>query len=101
MTAEAHQSSLVPERVSVTEALSGAPDGPAPSYRPGGRGRLNGLLMTLPVGLVLLVAAVLRFWQLDRVGFNSDEAVYSGTAAAIAGNDVMRSMFPIFRAHPL
>jgi 4-amino-4-deoxy-L-arabinose transferase-like glycosyltransferase len=56
---------------------------------------------TLPVALVVGLAAVLRFWQLDRVGFNSDEAVYSGTAASLAGNDVMRSMFPVFRAHPL
>ena len=59
------------------------------------------LTMALPVSAVLAVATFLRFWQLDRIGFNSDEAVYSGTAASIAGNDVMRSMFPIFRAHPL
>ena len=59
------------------------------------------LSMALPVTAVLAVATFLRFWQLDRIGFNSDEAVYSGTAASIAGNDVMRSMFPIFRAHPL
>jgi hypothetical protein len=55
----------------------------------------------LPITVVLAVATFLRFWQLDRIGFNSDEAVYSGTAASLAGNDVMRSMFPIFRAHPL
>lgn len=55
----------------------------------------------LPVALVLGLAAFLRFWQLDRVGFNSDEAVYSGTAASLAGNDVLRGMFPVFRAHPL
>jgi uncharacterized membrane protein len=63
---------------------------------------LNGRLMTgTSVAAVLAVAAFLRFWQLDKVGFNSDEAVYSGTAASLAGNDVMRTMFPIFRAHPL
>ncbi|HEX8767922.1 MAG TPA: glycosyltransferase family 39 protein, partial [Jatrophihabitans sp.] len=56
---------------------------------------------TLPVVLIVVLAAFLRFWQLDRVGFNSDEAVYSGTAAALAGNDVLRGMFPVFRAHPL
>lgn len=59
------------------------------------------LLTGLPVALVLGLAAFLRFWQLDRVGFNSDEAVYSGTAASLAGNDVLRTMFPVFRAHPL
>jgi Dolichyl-phosphate-mannose-protein mannosyltransferase len=64
--------------------------------------RLRWLLSTaLPVTAVLALATFLRFWQLDRIGFNSDEAVYSGTAASLAGNDTMRSMFPIFRAHPL
>jgi hypothetical protein len=53
------------------------------------------------VTAILAVAVGLRFWRLGDVGFNSDEAVYSGTAASIAGDDVMRSMFPIFRAHPL
>ena len=55
----------------------------------------------VPVLLVLGIATFLRFWQLDKVGFNSDEAVYSGTAASLAGNDVLRTMFPVFRAHPL
>ena len=59
------------------------------------------LRTTLPVALILVLAAILRFWQLDQVGFNSDEAVYTGTAAALAGNDVLRGMFPVFRAHPL
>lgn len=101
MTAEAHRSSLVPERVSITEALSGTSEEPTSKHQTAVRGWVNGLLLAVPLGLVLAVATVLRFWQLDRVGFNSDEAVYSGTAAAIAGNDVMRGMFPIFRAHPL
>ena len=47
------------------------------------------------------LAAFLRFWQLDAVGFNSDEAVYTGTAASIAGNPAMLPIFPIFRAHPV
>ena len=58
-------------------------------------------LAALPLLAVLALATFLRFWQLDRVGFNSDEAVYSGTAASIAGNDGDAPMFPIFRAHPL
>ena len=45
--------------------------------------------------------AFLRFWQLDAVGFNSDEAVYTGTAASIAGNPALGGIFPIFRAHPV
>lgn len=59
------------------------------------------LRTTLPVLLILGLAAFLRFWQLDRVGFNSDEAVYTGTAASLAGDDVLRQMFPVFRAHPV
>ncbi|HEX8303659.1 MAG TPA: glycosyltransferase family 39 protein [Jatrophihabitans sp.] len=74
--------------------------------RPGGQAwrRLAAdprLRTTLPVVLILVLAAFLRFWQLDRVGFNSDEAVYSGTAAALAGDETLRGMFPVFRAHPL
>jgi 4-amino-4-deoxy-L-arabinose transferase-like glycosyltransferase len=74
--------------------------------RPGGQAwrRLAAdprLRTTLPVALILLLAAFLRFWQLDRVGFNSDEAVYTGTAAALAGDEALRGMFPVFRAHPL
>ncbi len=47
------------------------------------------------------LAAVLRFWHLAAIGFNSDEAVYTGTAGSLAGNETMRSLFPVFRAHPL
>jgi uncharacterized membrane protein len=43
----------------------------------------------------------LRLWQLDRLGFNSDEAVYSGQGASIAGVHDLTPYFPIFRAHPL
>jgi 4-amino-4-deoxy-L-arabinose transferase-like glycosyltransferase len=55
----------------------------------------------LPVAAVLGLASFVRFWHLADVGFNSDEAVYAGTAASIAGDDTMRSMFPVFRAHPV
>jgi hypothetical protein len=54
-----------------------------------------------PVVLALGVAGFLRFWRLDAVGFNSDEAVYTGTAASLAGHTDLQAMFPIFRAHPL
>ena len=77
--------------------------------RPGGRSlptlpRLSDsprLRTALPVLLILGLAAFLRFWQLDRVGFNSDEAVYTGTAASLAGDETLRQMFPVFRAHPV
>jgi len=58
-------------------------------------------LAALPLLVVLGAATFLRFWQLDAVGFNSDEAVYTGTAASIAGNPAMLPIFPIFRAHPV
>jgi hypothetical protein len=62
-------------------------------------------LARAPVALylapILGVAAVLRVWQLDATGFNSDEAVYAGQAAAIAEHPELEEFFPIFRAHPL
>jgi hypothetical protein len=54
-----------------------------------------------PIVAVVGLAAFLRFWQLAAIGFNSDEAVYAGTAASIAGDPTMRSIFPVFRAHPV
>ncbi len=55
---------------------------------------------------LLLVAAVsagcfLRIWQINAMGYNTDEAVYAGQAAAIAGVPVLKDIFPVFRAHPL
>lgn len=65
-----------------------------------GRG-LHGLVRIAPLTAITGLAAVLRFWQLTAIGFNSDEAVYAGTAASIAGDQSLRGMFPVFRAHPL
>jgi 4-amino-4-deoxy-L-arabinose transferase-like glycosyltransferase len=59
------------------------------------------LFEVLPLVAVLGIAFFLRFWQLAAVGFNSDEAVYTGSAASIAGDRVLQPLFPIFRAHPL
>jgi hypothetical protein len=59
------------------------------------------LLRAAPVAAIGGLAGFFRFWQLTRIGFNSDEAVYAGTAASIAGDQSLRSMFPVFRAHPL
>ena len=57
-----------------------------------------------PFAAVVAVAApaiVLRLWNLNTVGFNSDEAVYAGQAASIAGDPQLNGLFPVFRAHPL
>ena len=43
----------------------------------------------------------MRLWHLAALGFNSDEAVYAGQGASIAGDAALRPFFPIFRAHPL
>lgn len=50
---------------------------------------------------VLALASALRVVGLNQLGFNSDEAVYAGQAAAIAEAPVLKDIFPIFRAHPL
>jgi 4-amino-4-deoxy-L-arabinose transferase-like glycosyltransferase len=49
----------------------------------------------------IALAVFLRFWRVDAVGFNSDEAVYAGQAAAIADVPELEPYFPVFRAHPL
>jgi 4-amino-4-deoxy-L-arabinose transferase-like glycosyltransferase len=51
--------------------------------------------------LVALLGALIRLWQIGSLGFNSDEAVYAGQAASIAGKADYLPYFPIFRAHPL
>ncbi len=59
------------------------------------------LMNRLFLALVLAEGAFLRLWQLTTLGYNTDEAVYSGTAAAIMGDPTLTPFFPIFRAHPL
>src|SRR3954470_16362833 len=53
------------------------------------------------LGLVLAAGALLRVWDLNAVGFNSDEAVYVGQGAGIAHAPPREPFFPISRAHPL
>jgi len=50
---------------------------------------------------IFSIGAFLRLWALGAVGYNSDEAVYSGTAAALAGDQLLAQFFPVFRAHPM
>jgi 4-amino-4-deoxy-L-arabinose transferase-like glycosyltransferase len=58
-----------------------------------------------PWWLLALVVAIpgvfLRVWHIDSLGVNSDEAVYAGQAASLAGDPELSPFFPIFRAHPL
>jgi len=62
----------------------------------------NEVLATrLILTLALVIGFFLRVWQINNLGYNTDEAVYSGQAAAIAADPALKDLFPIFRAHPL
>jgi hypothetical protein len=78
----------------VAVAERGADRAPAPTRLPA--------WVTVPSGMAIAaVGAFMRLWQLGALGFNSDEAVYAGQAAAIAGDPALKGIFPVFRAHPL
>jgi len=68
---------------------------------------LRGLSMSgVAVSRLILVMALtlgvfVRLWQINLLGYNSDEAVYAGQAAAIAEAPIYKDIFPVFRAHPL
>jgi hypothetical protein len=65
-------------------------------------GRVRGRTLTIVLmAAICALGAGVRLWQLDAVGFNSDEAVYAGQAASIAHHPDFRELFPVFRAHPL
>lgn len=55
----------------------------------------------LVLAISMVSGSILRLWQINAMGFNTDEAVYAGQAAAIAGVPGLKDIFPIFRAHPL
>ena len=62
----------------------------------------GGRLLTAALLLgIVAVALVVRFWHFNDVGYNSDEAVYSGQGAGIAHDSQLAPFFPVFRAHPL
>jgi 4-amino-4-deoxy-L-arabinose transferase-like glycosyltransferase len=59
------------------------------------------ILPRILVAVALLSGAFLRIWEINAMGYNTDEAVYAGQAAAIAGVPYLKDIFPVFRAHPL
>ena len=70
--------------------------------RPRARPIINELVISrLILVLAMATGIFLRIWQIDAMGYNTDEAVYAGQAAAIARIAGLRDIFPIFRAHPL
>ena len=58
-------------------------------------------LSVMTVVAAVAVGAIVRLVDLGAIGFNSDEAVYAGQAAALAGQTDYSKFFAIFRAHPL
>jgi len=80
-------------------AITAVPATTAPKTAPRIRRWL--LFPGLPLTAIMGLAVFFRLWQLTAVGFNSDEAVYTGSAASIAGNNALTAVFPVFRAHPL
>lgn len=66
-----------------------------PWARPTGRRHLLWLTAIMLAGLFV------RIWQINALGFNTDEAVYAGQGASIAGDQALQPYFPVFRAHPL
>jgi hypothetical protein len=63
---------------------------------------VNEVVLTRLLLLCAMVSGgILRIWDINAMGYNTDEAVYAGQAAAIAGVPYLKDMFPVFRAHPL
>ncbi len=75
-----------------------APAGPQETQRRAGRMSARARLALLTA---MGVGALLRLVNLNTFGLNSDEVVYAGQAASLAGNPVYTEMFPVFRAHPM
>ena len=94
--------------MSTRDTVVGAPSGGgrAEAARAPRGARLLGILwgdavLWISLAAVLAGATFLRLFDIGAVGYNSDEAVYAGQGAAIAGDPALEPYFPIFRAHPL
>ena len=83
-------------------AAQAQPDVSRPSHiHDARRRRLNGAVDALILGVAVVLGTYLRVVDLGSVGVNSDEAVYAGQGASLAGNPAFVGNFPIVRAHPL
>lgn len=64
--------------------------------------RRREVAVTTGLALAILVGALLvRLYGLNHYGLNSDEAVYAGQAAGLAGLSKYAHLFGLLRAHPL
>ena len=101
----ARAGSLVPEHALKWQGISAEKEATR-WYRPQTRRRRRRESAPSQVTLVALItvlgaAALVRLANLNAVGFNSDEAVYAGQGASLAGNPLYTDYFPVFRAHPM
>ena len=81
-----------PSGLSVDPAGNGeAHEAEAAGHRAGRR--RPRVLGVVALAVIVGVGALLRFWNLDRVGFRGDEAVYAGQAAVMAGVDELQRYF--------
>lgn len=93
---------LVLERIrEAVDSADGARGGTSSFWSWPLHGPASSAIPFLAVAAVAAPAAILRLWNLNVLGFNSDEAVYAGQAAAIVGDRQLNGLFPLFRAHPL
>ena len=68
-------------------------DGAEAAGRRAGASRWARVLGVVALAVIVVVGGLLRFWNLDRVGFRGDEAVYAGQAAVMAGVDELQRYF--------
>lgn len=59
------------------------------------------LVLRICLVAAFAVGAFLRVWNINALGYNSDEAVYAGQGAALANDPELTRYFPIIRAHPM
>ena len=79
-------------------AEGGPPPGVTGPPRPVVRARLP---VALAVLAILAIGLAARLWDINAIGYNSDEAVYGGQGASLAHDPTLAPYFPTFRAHPL
>ncbi len=80
------------------------PNGPGVDLRPdysAGPEPLDASWKAAGLTLAAIAVVFLRFTNMNEFGFNSDEAVYGGQAANLAGVEGFADKFSVFRAHPL
>jgi len=83
-----------PEPSESSSSQAAAPDGTSGGVgrRAAGR-RTPRVLGPAALAVIVGVGGLLRFWNLNRVGFRGDEAVYAGQAAVLAGVEELQRYF--------